>query len=509
MNRLLLTLSLLAASLLAQNPNVRAAQCASATGNDTYVCTTDPATASWVTGTYFLLVPGTANTGACSLDAGPGAKNIKKMVAGVATDPANNEIQANMPTLLYYDGTNLVMITGVGGSSGSSGITSLGTTGNPQTGTSQILAVGTTGSDFNIVSATDTHTFHLPDAGASARGAVTTGTQTFAGAKTFSGAVTGSVNGAASTPAYLFSGTIFTGGTATSTKPHLLIEPSGTTSTNWSTAGTLYGANAASGYTGNLLDLQLNNTSKFKVTSVGTLTINDGGIATTLTSTTLSSSFAPLILHSTSTGSTAGHSVRSARSSNMTYTSGDGGSHITLSTFAPTSGTGTFSSLLLSDTLNQTSTATGITRGLYVSPTFTRLYNWRHIETNAATIPLLSGTPDQTSVLFGIPTYTAASGITTTNASTVEISGAPVAGTNVTITNARALNVAGGVARFAGNILLVPVAVNSLPTCNAAAEGMIAAVNDAAATPVYNATVANGGSVKIPVYCNGTNWTNH
>ncbi len=50
------------------------------------------------------------------------------------------------------------------------------------------MAVGTTGSDFAVANATNSITFNLPDAGASARGAVTTGTQTIAGAKTFSGA---------------------------------------------------------------------------------------------------------------------------------------------------------------------------------------------------------------------------------------------------------------------------------------------------------------------------------
>lgn len=51
--------------------------------------------------------------------------------------------------------------------------------------------------------------------------------------------------------------------------------------------------------------------------------------------------------------------------------------------------------------------------------------------------------------------------------------------------------------------------VSTLPTCNSGAEGTFAAVNDAATTPVYNATVASGGSVHISVYCNGTNWVNH
>jgi hypothetical protein len=52
------------------------------------------------------------------------------------------------------------------------------------------LAVGTTGTNFAIAHAANSVTFNLPDASAANRGAITTGTQTIAGAKTLSGITT-------------------------------------------------------------------------------------------------------------------------------------------------------------------------------------------------------------------------------------------------------------------------------------------------------------------------------
>jgi hypothetical protein len=91
-----------------------------------------------------------------------------------------------------------------------------------------------------------------------------------------------SLNGAADAPPVALTGTWFTGGTATTTKPQFLIEPTGTTSTSWSTSGTGLGVNAPSGFTGNLLNLQVNGTSQISVTGstlkLGNGTVNVGAI---------------------------------------------------------------------------------------------------------------------------------------------------------------------------------------------------------------------------------------
>jgi hypothetical protein len=98
-------------------------------------------------------------------------------------------------------------------------------------------------------------------------------TMTFDGTSvTLAGRLINSYTSLASSPAKVFTGTWFTGGTATTTKPHFLIEPSGATSTAWSTSGTGLGVNAASGFAGNLLDLQTNGSKRFAIDQNGFIT---------------------------------------------------------------------------------------------------------------------------------------------------------------------------------------------------------------------------------------------
>ncbi len=102
---------------------------------------------------------------------------------------------------------------------------------------------------------------------------------------TTSGRFINSYNATASSPAKAFTGTWFTGGTSTTTKPQVVIEPTGTTSTSWSTSGTGFGVNAASGFAGNLLDLQVNGTSVARCTSAGRLNISTLGLVNGVIST--------------------------------------------------------------------------------------------------------------------------------------------------------------------------------------------------------------------------------
>ena len=73
------------------------------------------------------------------------------------------------------------------------------------------------------------------------------------------------------------------------------------------------------------------------------------------------------------------------------YTSGEAGQISAVMTYAPTSGTGTFNSLKLAPTINQTGGANGITRGLYINPTLTSAADFRAIEITAGKIAITTG----------------------------------------------------------------------------------------------------------------------
>ena len=80
--------------------------------------------------------------------------------------------------------------------------------------------------------------------------------------------------GAASASPFSLTGTLFTGGSGTTTFPYAYINPgSNTGPTTWSTSGTLLGMDAPSGFAGNFLDMHVNGgASVASLSSAGALT---------------------------------------------------------------------------------------------------------------------------------------------------------------------------------------------------------------------------------------------
>lgn len=125
---------------------------------------------------------------------------LENLIDSVGIDISDNQdLSLAGQALTITDGTGVTLpVVGISAGTGISvtnasgvytinsditaGITSLG----GQTGATQTFATGTTGTNFNIVSSGDVHTFNIPNASATNRGLVTTSAQTFAGAKTFS-----------------------------------------------------------------------------------------------------------------------------------------------------------------------------------------------------------------------------------------------------------------------------------------------------------------------------------
>lgn len=60
----------------------------------------------------------------------------------------------------------------------------------------------------------------------------------------------------------------------------------------------------------------------------------------------------------------------------------------------------------------------------------------------------------------------------------------------------------------AGGLQLPLSTVAELPICNSASKALMYAVSDAV-SPTYNGALTGGGTVSVPVYCNGSTWTAH
>ena len=129
-----------------------------ASGTDTYTATIPSVTmANKLVLKIDFVSP---NTGASTININSlGAKNIYKKGGDALTAGDLDGL-----TIITYDGTNFHVLGGAGGLSSLNGLT----------GGVQTFATGTTGTDFGISSSGTTHTFNIPTASATNRGALST-----------------------------------------------------------------------------------------------------------------------------------------------------------------------------------------------------------------------------------------------------------------------------------------------------------------------------------------------
>jgi hypothetical protein len=208
--------------------------------------------------------------------------------------------------------------------------------------------------------------------------------------------------------------------------------------------GTYLGLNTPSTFTGDVVNFQVNGSNVFNVSSAGGViapaSSSFGAITLGANATVFNNGNAIALYGGTAVSGLARESL-GANFLDINYTSGSGIGTQTNHVFDPTSGTGIFNDFQISSKFNQTTTSNGITRGLYVNPILTSVYDYRNLEVAATTTTINNAAnPAQTvyNVLFNPITYQTSSTTqyTIATSSTLTISGAPIASTtSLALTN--------------------------------------------------------------------------
>ncbi|MDE2019289.1 MAG: hypothetical protein KGJ13_02995, partial [Patescibacteria group bacterium] len=221
--------------------------------------------------------------------------------------------------------------------------------------------------------------------------------------------------------------------------------------------GTYLAANAPSGFSGNFINFQTGGSNEFTVDNGGHVVAGNSGYPGTFQAGSGAAlAYAGISMNAGNqtlnfsgwTYSSTGYSLNFNNQGNASWSSGEGGL-ITLpsnSGFNPSSGNGIYDMMNMGLTINQTGSANGITRGLYLNPALTGTYDYRNLEVAAATTSLSNANPAATlyNVLLNPITYTTASttAYTILTASTLDISGAPISTTGtLSITNSYGLRI--------------------------------------------------------------------
>lgn len=148
----------------------------------------------------------------------------------------------------------------------------------------------------------------------------------------------------------------------------------------------------------------------------------------------------------------------------LSASTGDGqGSLSSFNSWVPASGSVPFIGIAEQSTLNQTGTATGVSRSFWAKSFLTKTYDHRSFENGSGVTNNLRSSPSatQSNWLANHWTYAAASAETLTDAATVDVTGPPIAGTNVSQTSAyglriRTVNVGAGTTTAFGAHITAP-----------------------------------------------------
>lgn len=161
----------------------------------------------------------------------------------------------------------------------------------------------------------------------------------------------------------------------------------------WNTTGTpslIKGSvtNTASTF-GRLIDFEVGGTTAITIPALngaiyfGNLLLSNGsaiGASNPSTGGFLMNGNAVSLAHRV-TGSNIGYGVHyTVLTGTRQATSGESGNQLISETFNPTSGTAIYNGISISNTINQTGGANGVTRGLYINPTITAAFGFRGIE---------------------------------------------------------------------------------------------------------------------------------
>lgn len=243
--------------------------------------------------------------------------------------------------------------------------------------------------------------------------------------------------------------------TVKSTVP--VLQLGSTALTTLSAGGTVIGVNQPAGSTGNLLELETNNTTELRVTGAGVTTINGattlnstltvgGNITYTAGNSLIAGGSGSLSLQGDLSNSTVTGDIVLSTAQNQIFTSGTGEEALILGKYVVSSGTGIYFGLSVNPQINQTSTPNGISGSISINPVALQVYDYRAIWDQAATVTLDNANPisEAYNALFQPLTYTTSSTTkyTIATSSTVDIAGAPVASTtSVALTNSIGLNI--------------------------------------------------------------------